>query len=38
MRVKILIHCVGTLVSYMPGEVLDILGDDAWHVRASNTG
>jgi hypothetical protein len=29
MRVKILIHCVGTLVSYMPGEVLDIIGDDA---------
>ncbi len=29
MRVKIVIHCVGTLVSYMPGEVLDIIGDDA---------
>lgn len=29
VRVKILIHCVGTLVSYIPGDVHDIADGDA---------
>lgn len=29
MRVKIIIHCVGTLVSYMPGDIMDIADSDA---------